>query len=266
VDEEQKNKYIEKYKHAKEAGVKFYPDVVFKDLLVIFAIFLLLIGLAMFLGVKAEPPADPSDSTYIPRPEWYFLFLFQMLKYFPGKIEWVGTAIIPGIAVLVLILLPFLDRNPFRYWKKRVIAITIMTIMVIGIVGLSIIATVTTPPQPEGGIAATLSDQIVAGQDLFSLNCVECHGPNGEGGEIIGVEGLEGKIIKAISSKDEMYTREDQTLFNIVEYGQPDLGMTPFGKAYGGGLARGDIQDIVTFMRYTWDDRAIVQVKRTNIS
>ena len=255
MDEEQKNKYMERYKHAKEAGVKFYPDVVFKDLLVIFAIFLLLVGLAIFIGVKAEPPADPSDSSYIPRPEWYFLFLFQMLKYFPGRLEWLGTAIIPVIAVLVLFLLPFLDRNPFRYWKKRVMAIIIMIIMVISIVILSIIAAVTTPPQIDGEIATTLSDQIAAGQDLFSLECVACHGPNGEGGEIEGVEGLEGKVIKSISSKDELYTREDQTLFNIIEYGQPDLGMIPFGKAFGGELSRGDIQAIVTFIRYTWDDR-----------
>jgi hypothetical protein len=70
-----------------------------------------------------------------------------------------------------------------------------------------------------------------------------------------GVEGLEGYIMKAINTKDEMYTRNDQTLTDIISYGQPDLGMTPFALAYGGPLGPSDIEAIVTFMRYTWDDR-----------
>ncbi len=114
MNEEQKQQYLEKYKRAKAEGYKFYPDIIYKDLIVSFAIFLLLVGLAIYVGVAAEPPADPSDSAYIPRPEWYFLFLFEMLKYFPGQLEWVGTVILPGLAVLALVLLPFYDRSPFR--------------------------------------------------------------------------------------------------------------------------------------------------------
>jgi mono/diheme cytochrome c family protein len=256
VNEEQKREYQEKYQREKDQGTKFYPDIIYKDLLVSFAIFLLLVGLAIFVGVPAEPPADPSDSSYVPRPEWYFLFLFEMLKYFPGAIEWVGTVIIPTIAILALLLLPFYDRKPARYWKKRKLPTVIMGVIVIGMVALTIMAVVSTPPQEEEDVALTLSDQIVAGQDLYSIQCVECHGPDGEGGEIVGVEGLEGVVVKSISSQDEMYTRSDQTFYDIIDYGQPDLGMPPFGLAYGGELSRGEIQSIVAFMRYTWDDRA----------
>jgi menaquinol-cytochrome c reductase cytochrome b/c subunit len=256
MNEEQKNQYKEKYAKAKQKGVKFWPDIIYKDLIVSFAIFLLLVGLAAFIGVAQEPKADPSDTAYIPRPEWYFLFLFQMLKYFPGKLEWVGTAIIPALAVLGLFLLPFYDRSPFRYWKKRLFGIGFMSVIVLGMVGLTIVAMVTTPPQEETGtVAATVAQQVIAGQDLFSINCTECHGPDGQGGEIKGVEGLEGVILKPINSKDEMYTRDDQTLANIISYGQPDQGMPPFGRAYGGELSPGDIEAIVAFMRYTWDDR-----------
>ncbi|MFN2213968.1 MAG: c-type cytochrome [Anaerolineales bacterium] len=255
MNEEQKQKYLEEYKQEKEKGVKFYPDIIYKDLLVSFGIFLLLLGLAIFVGVAAEPPADPSDSAYIPRPEWYFLFLFEMLKYFPGQLEWVGTVIIPTIAVLALFLLPFYDRSPLRYWKKRKVATAIMSLIVIAMVGLTIQAAVTTPPQEETTVATTITEKIVLGQDLYSIECVECHGAEGEGGEIVGVEGLEGVIVKPINSQDEMYTRSDQTLFSIIDYGQPDLGMPPFGLGYGGELSRGEIDAIVTFMRYTWDDR-----------
>lgn len=256
MNEEHKKNYLEKYKQAKQRGEWFFPETLYKDLLVAFGIFILLVMLAVFVGVKNEPPADPSDSNYIPRPEWYFLFLFQMLKYFPGEIEWIGTAIIPGLAVLALFLLPFFDRNPKRHWSNRKLGVSIMTLVVIGMVVLTVVAAATTPPQEETNIATTISEKIVLGQDLYSVQCVECHGPDGEGGEIIGVEGLEGVVVKSISSNDEMYTRSDQTFYNIIDYGQPDLGMPPFGLGYGGELARGDIDAIVTFMRYTWDDRA----------
>jgi menaquinol-cytochrome c reductase cytochrome b/c subunit len=255
LNEEQKKAYLEEYKREKEKGVKFYPDIIYKDLIVSFGIFLLLIGLAIFVGVAAEPPVDPSDSAYIPRPEWYFLFLFELLKYFPGQIEWIGTVVVPTIAILALFLLPFYDRSPFRHWKNRKLAAGIMSLGVIGMVGLTILAAVTTPPQEETALATTITEKIVLGQDVYSIQCVECHGAEGEGGEIVGVEGLEGVIVKAISSQDEMYTRSDTTFFDIIDYGQPDLGMPPFGLGYGGELSRGEIDAVVTFMRYTWDDR-----------
>jgi len=256
VNEEQKKQYKDKYTLEKQRGVKFWPDIIYKDLVISVSLFIILIILATWFGVSQAPKADPSDSAYLPRPEWYFLFLFQMLKYFPGKLEWLGTTIIPIIAVLALLLLPFFDRNPHRFWKSRPYAIGIMSAGVVGIVVLTFLAVITMPPQEETGtIAGTISAQFLAGQDLYSINCVECHGPDGEGGIIQGVEGLEGYDLKSINTKDEMYTRDDQTLYNIIAYGQPDLGMTPFGREYGGTLGPSDIDAIVTFMRYSWDDR-----------
>lgn len=257
MNEEQKQKVLEKYAREKQKGVKFYPDIIYKDLIVMFGLFLLLVGLAIFVGVANEPPADPSDASYIPRPEWYFLFLFEMLKYFPGQIEWIGTTVIPGIAVVVLLLLPFIDKNPSRYWKNRKVGVAIMGAVVFGMVALTIRAVATTPPQEESeALATTITEKIVVGEELYGLYCVECHGPDGEGGEIIGVEGLEGVVLDPISSNDVMYTFTDDTFFNIIDYGQPDLGMPPFGLGYGGEMSRGEINAVVTFMRYTWDDRA----------
>jgi mono/diheme cytochrome c family protein len=249
-----KQQYKERYEAQKQRGVKFFPDIIYKDMIVAFGIFVILVFLATFVGVKPEPPADPNDSSYVPRPEWYFLFLFQMLKYFPGSIEWVGTAIVPAVAVLALLLLPFYDRSPVRHWRRRKLAMGMMSVAVIGIVALTILAAATTPPQEELS-APSISDEIVAGQDLYSIQCVECHGSEGEGGEIVGVEGLEGVIVAPFNAPDFIYTRTDETIFNIIEYGQQDLGMQPFGLASGGELKRGEISAIVTFMRYTWDDR-----------
>jgi menaquinol-cytochrome c reductase cytochrome b/c subunit len=257
MEEKHKQEYLEKYKQAKQIGVKFWPDIIYKDLIIAVALFLILILLATFVGVANEPKVDPSDSSYVPRPEWYFLFLFQLLKYFPGVLEWVGTTVIPGIAVLALLLLPLYDRNPYRHWKKRIFAISLMSVIVLGMIVLTILAVISTPPQAETGtLAVTLPEKIAAGSDLYSIQCAECHGAEGEGGEVKGVEGMEGRILDPINSKDIMYTRTDDTLANVIGYGQPDSGMPGFGKAYGGELSIADIEAIVDFMRYTWDDRA----------
>jgi len=256
VNEEQKQDYKQKYDQAKQNGVKFWPDIIYKDLLVSFALFILLIGLATFVGVAVEPKADPSDSTYVPRPEWYFLFLFEFLKFVPGKIEWMGTFVLPVIGILVLFALPFLDRNHLRHWKNRLTGVSIMGVVVLGMVGLTIRSVITTPKNEEGLAANTPAEKMVLGGDLYGVYCVECHGPDGEGGVITGVEGLEGVELKSISSSDEMYTRSDETLGAIINYGQQDLGMPPYGLAYGGELKKSELDALVFFMRYTWDDRA----------
>jgi mono/diheme cytochrome c family protein len=130
-----------------------------------------------------------------------------------------------------------------------------MGIFVIGVVALTLLAVVSTPPQEEFSAFTSISDQIVAGQDLYAVHCVECHGSEGEGGEITTVEGLEGVVVAPLNAPDFIYTRSDDTIFNVIDYGQQDLGMPPFGLAFGGELQRAEVDAIVTFMRYTWDDR-----------
>ena len=90
---------------------KFYPQQALKDTLAIFVVFSVLFLMAAAVRVPLEQLADPTDTTYIPRPEWYFLFLFQMLKLFKGPFEVIGSTVLPGLAVLALILVPFIDRG-----------------------------------------------------------------------------------------------------------------------------------------------------------
>ncbi len=86
MNEKEKQDYLEQYHQEKEKGLPFFPDIIFKDTIVILVVFLILVALAYFKGAPLEARANPADSTYTPRPEWYFLFLFQLLKYFPGAI------------------------------------------------------------------------------------------------------------------------------------------------------------------------------------
>jgi mono/diheme cytochrome c family protein len=257
VNDEDKQTIQRRYQEEKEHGVRFYPDIIYKDAIVSFAIFILLVGLAVFVGVAKEPAADPSDTNYVPRPEWYFLFLFEMLKFFPGKIEFVGTAIIPGLAIVLLFLLPFIDRRIKRHPRSRPVATATMSAIVVGMVALTVRAVITTPPQPETG-GATYKEQVAAGQKLFEEQCAKCHGQTGEGGEVKNVEGLEGTFLKAINSDDYLFTRTDETTYNVVDYGQPGLGMPAFGLANGGQFNNQQIDAVVAFVR-SWDSRIVAE-------
>ena len=111
------------------------------------AIFIVLILMATFVGVQGEPKADPSDSAYVTRPEWYFLFLFKFLAIFGqipllGKIEWIATAVIPGLVIVLLLALPFIDQNPYRHYSRRTMGLGIMAVFVVSMVVLTIISNI----------------------------------------------------------------------------------------------------------------------------
>src|SRR3990170_3008849 len=132
MKEKEKQEYLEQYQKAKEKGLPFFPNILFKDAVVSLLVFIILVALAYFLGTPLEARADPADTSYTPHPEWYFLFLFQLLKYFPGKLEVEGVFVLPTIATLLLIALPFLDRSKRRYFLGRPLVIGITSLVVLG--------------------------------------------------------------------------------------------------------------------------------------
>src|SRR3972149_2770825 len=149
MKEKEKQEYLEQYQKAKEKGLPFFPDILFKDAVVSLLVFLILVALAYFLGTPLEAQAAPADTTYTPRPEWYFLFLFQLLKYFPGQLEVVGVFILPTLAVLLLIMLPFLDGSPRRHFLGRPVVTGITSLMILGVALLSDQSLRETPPPTE---------------------------------------------------------------------------------------------------------------------
>ena len=163
---------------------KFYPRQVFIDTVAIFAAFVLLFTLAIAARVPLEQLADPTDTSYIPRPEWYFLFLFQILTLLPGPLEVVGSVVLPGLAVLTLILVPFLDRGQMVKITKRTVAFLAVILAAITWTGLTATAVMKTPHEPgEVQIdysAPTdwmqLSPEEMAGVAYFRQeNCISCH-------------------------------------------------------------------------------------------
>ena len=116
----------------------FWPDQVFKDAVTGTAVFFLLIVLTVFLPPAYTGLADPLDTSYIPQPEWNFLFLYEALKYFEGKLEPVGVVGVPMVLVLILVLMPFIDRNPERDPLKRPLATAVALVLVALILALSV--------------------------------------------------------------------------------------------------------------------------------
>jgi len=169
MNEQEKKSYLENYKKAKEKGVPFFPDIIFKDAVVSLIIFVILVALAFFVGAPVDERANPNDTSYTPRPEWYFLFLFQMLKYFPGNLEVIGAMILPGLFIVLLILLPFIDKSPKRHFLNRPFA-SIAALVVVGAIGLLTVLAVNEAPPPQ---EAVVVDHAAA---LYAANCANCHG------------------------------------------------------------------------------------------
>jgi quinol-cytochrome oxidoreductase complex cytochrome b subunit/mono/diheme cytochrome c family protein len=173
---------------------KFFPGQVFKDTVAVFVAFCILFGLAVMAKAPLGRLADPTDTSYIPRPEWYFLFLFQTLKFFNGPLEVIGAVVLPGLATAVLFLMPFIDRGPLVRLGKRTFAFLAAGLGVLGWTGLTVAAVVTTPPSPEENTLEVsqnegdlgwrkLTAEELAGLGYFRQeNCKACHPGAGKKG------------------------------------------------------------------------------------
>ena len=173
---------------------QFYPAQVFKDTVAIFIAFAVLFALAVAVRVPLEQLADPTDTSYVPRPEWYFLFLFQTLKMFDGPLEVVGSVVLPGLAVLALILVAFIDRGQMVKVTRRTAALAFVLLAAVGWGGLTLAAVKSTPKEAaavEVDYSAPtdwmqLSPEEMAGVAYFRQeNCISCH-VVGEHGTAVG--------------------------------------------------------------------------------
>ena len=114
----------------------FYPRQVLMDLSLTTLLIAALAFLSVLYPVNLGPPANPADTQYIPRPEWYYLPIFQWLKYWHGSLSVVGVLVIPGVAIAAIIALPFLDRSVERRPWKRPTAMTAYAVVALSLIGL----------------------------------------------------------------------------------------------------------------------------------
>jgi len=197
------------------ATENFYPRQLVMDLLFALLLVAVLGALSYFFPVPLGPRADPANTTFIPRPEWYYLPAFEWLKFWPGRSGLIGIVIVPGIVIGLFVLTPFLDRRLERHPLRRPVAMGSFGLVLAAVVGLGILSHVQDQRQPAvaaalavqeqqmrdymrepfhpmllgaapaaagASAAAPAADILARGQALYtSRACIACHGAGGRG-------------------------------------------------------------------------------------
>ena len=157
----------------------FYPRQVFMDAVVMLGIFLVLASLAAGIPLPLTDKADPSDTSFVPVPEWYFLFYYELLKYVHGPLEPLATWVLPLIFIALLLFWPFIDRNPARNPTRRPAAILsggVFLLIVLSLLGISLKNLYAVP---------RVDPAIAHGKAIFAqFGCAGCHRVHGEGGSV----------------------------------------------------------------------------------
>jgi ubiquinol-cytochrome c reductase cytochrome b subunit/menaquinol-cytochrome c reductase cytochrome b/c subunit len=189
-----KQAYLEEYELLKKKGKPFFPYAVLKDSAMMLVVVGVIILMSVVLGAEQGPKADPTTTTYTPRPEWYFFFLFELLRVIkPPSLVALATIGIPTICMILLFLLPFYDRGPERRPERRPIATTagIFTIAAMGY--LTYLGAAAGPPtqidEPTPARIKAMGPEMLAKyekgkQVVAQSGCLACHkiGENGNSG------------------------------------------------------------------------------------
>jgi ubiquinol-cytochrome c reductase cytochrome b subunit len=154
----------------------FFPWQAARDLAVVAVVALVLVGLAWRGAPPLEPPADPASSGYVPRPEWYFLGLFQLLKAFPGRFEVVGVIVVPALAMTWMLLLPWIDRGRSRAPRHRRGVLLLFFAGLASVGALTVVGALDHPARLQ--TAWNLRE--LAGAALIETDerCTSCHAPD----------------------------------------------------------------------------------------
>ena len=163
----------------------FWPGQVWKDGVVALALLLALTAWVWTHPAPLGAVADPSKA-YEARPEWYFMFLFQMLRYFHGSWEIVGTFVLPSLFFCILFFWPLLDRTPSRDPRRRPFAMAMLAIATFGLVGMTIFAMASDVrmTKPEIALKPKVAPEPLQKLDvagLYAANCLACHAVDGTG-------------------------------------------------------------------------------------
>ncbi len=268
---------------------RFWPNQMFMDAIASFAVFAIIVALAIFSPAPLDQKADPTQK-FIAYPAWYFLALYGLLRIAGQTPEAItpfanllATVVIPGLVVTVLILLPFLDRNPSRQISRRPWIVGITALSLILAIGLSLFSQLAIQKEQaeagEGGAAAsaaTASNSLgagtsagasstvaqsssggpagaasVKGGQIFAQNCASCHQANGQG---------QAGVFPALAGNKDV-TGDTKGVVHTLLYGLQ--GKAIDGKSYGaqmpawkGQLSNADIAAVITYIRSSWGNKS----------
>src|ERR671936_2962363 len=178
----EKEQYLREYEILKKKGKPFFPYAVLKDSTMALIVVLVIAVMSLVLGAEQGPKADPTTTTYGPRPEWYFFFLFEVLRVIkPNELVPVATIGVPTIAMVLLFLLPFYDRGPERRPERRPIAMSAMVLTILAMAYLTYAGANAGPPT---NVEMKVPPQYEAGKFVVAQSAfLACHkiGDSGNG-------------------------------------------------------------------------------------
>ncbi|MDQ2909151.1 MAG: cytochrome b N-terminal domain-containing protein [Candidatus Eremiobacteraeota bacterium] len=265
---------------------RFWPNQMFMDAILSFAVFAIIVLLSIYLPAGLDAKADPTKQ-FIAYPAWYFLALYGLLRVAgltpPAATPYanlIATAIIPGLVVLVLILLPFFDRNPSRQLSRRPWVLSITAVFLICVIGLSLYSQLAVQKEQAaaalGGapaVAASAANKLGGGlstganspsgpsttggttgskgAQIFTQNCATCHGANGQGQPGVFPPLAGNKLVTGDPSFD-IHTLLGGLKGHAVE-GKMYAAQMP---AWKGTLSNADIAAVITYIRNSWGNKA----------
>src|SRR5829696_5765638 len=184
MDAREKEQYLREYSILKGQGKPFFPYAIAKDGLMACVVMVVIILMSLLFGAELGPKADPTTTTYTPRPEWYFFFLFELLRVVkPPELVFLATIGIPTICLVLLLLVPFIDRGPERNPLRRPIATTAGIATIAAMAYLTILGALAGSPTE---IDQPAPPGLEKGQEnTASSGCLGCH-KIGENGNTLG--------------------------------------------------------------------------------
>jgi cytochrome c553 len=215
----ERRRVFQQYKEdVKERGKPFYPYAMWHDTIMSLVVVATIVALAIiwkyttpgnhhttsagWLGKLYDNPADPGTINFVPRPDWYFYFLFYLLRIFkwPETVV-LGTIGIPTICLLLLLAMPFIDIRPERRLLRRPVALVAAFLVVVSMgvltykgatakeaLGSELLSHVAKWAKIEG---FSSNPTAIKGAKLFAVSgCLNCHTYNGDGGHNLGAPEL----------------------------------------------------------------------------
>jgi menaquinol-cytochrome c reductase cytochrome b/c subunit len=192
MNQAEKEAYLREYSILKNEGKPFFPYAVAKDSVMAVIVMVVIIFLALYFGAELGPKVNPTTTTYVPRPDWYFFFLFEVLRVMKNvpKFTDMATIGVPTICMILLFLLPFYDRSPERRIERRPVALVAGLTTIFAMAFLTYSGANTGSPnsvdlKPPSTLSASEAATFRAGELVVGQSgCLACHviGDNGNNG------------------------------------------------------------------------------------
>jgi ubiquinol-cytochrome c reductase cytochrome b subunit/menaquinol-cytochrome c reductase cytochrome b/c subunit len=192
MNQAEKEAYLREYAVLKNQGKPFFPYAVAKDSLMAVVVMVVIIFLALMFGAELGPKVSPTTQTYVPRPDWYFFFLFEVLRVMKNipKFTDLATIGVPTVCMILLFLLPFYDRSPERFILRRPVALVAGLTTIFAMAYLTYSGATTGSPNsvdlsPPASLTAAEAATYKAGELVVGQSgCLACHviGDNGNNG------------------------------------------------------------------------------------